>query len=86
VFSIAYKTFHSQYKSAVRQVCLNLGLGLQVQQEWVIHTLRHTKLTELAQKGFQAPAIQQWAGHKSLAITQRYVHGAGVDLSSLADC
>lgn len=86
VFSIAYKTFHAQYKAAVRQTCLNLGLGLQVQQEWVIHTLRHTKITELAQKGFQAPAIQQWAGHKSLAITQRYVHGAGVDLSSLADC
>ena len=86
VFDIPYRNFQERYKSAVRQVCINLGLGLQVQNEWVIHTLRHTKITELASKGFQAPAIQQWAGHKSLAVTQRYVHGAGVDLASLADC
>lgn len=86
VFPLSYDVFRARYRKAVSQVCANLGLGPAIEKQWVIHTLRHTRITELASNGFNAPTIQQWAGHKSLAITQRYIHGAGVDLTGLANC
>lgn len=86
VFPISYWTFLSHYSDAKHAACDALGLGPTVREEWVIHTLRHTRLTELAQQGWQAPAIQQWAGHKSLSVTQRYIHGAGINLEELLNC
>ena len=86
VFPACYRTYHTHYKEAVDQVCDELGLGDVVRKEWVVHTLRHTRITELAQLGWQAPAIQQWAGHKSLSVTQRYIHGAGINLEELMQC
>ena len=86
VFPACYRTYHTHYKEAVDQVCDELGLGEVVRKEWVVHTLRHTRITELAQLGWQAPAIQQWAGHKSLSVTQRYIHGAGINLEELMQC
>jgi integrase len=38
------------------------------------HTLRHTFCSRLASRGAPARAIQQLAGHASLAMTQRYMH------------
>ena len=86
VFPACYRTYYRHYKEAVDQVCDGLGLGEVVRKEWGIHTLRHTRITELAQLGWQAPAIQQWAGHRSLSITQRYIHGAGINLEELLQC
>ena len=86
VFPACYRTYHTHYKEAVDQVCDELGLGEVVRKEWVVHTLRHTRITELAQLGWQAPAIQQWAGHKSLSVTQRYIHGSGINLEELMQC
>ena len=73
-------------RGVLEDVCENLGLGKQVFEEWCFHTFRHTKITRLAERGHSATAIQYWAGHKSLAMTQRYIHNAGVGTEELADC
>jgi len=86
VFPIHYGTFLLHYSDAKHEACDRLGLGPTVRKEWVIHTLRHTRITELAANGHAAPAIQAWAGHKSLSVTQRYIHAAGINLASLAHC
>ena len=86
IFPITYDTYLRHYTEAKHQACDELGLGEVVRKEWVIHTLRHTRITELAQLGWQAPAIQQWAGHKTLSVTQRYIHGAGINLEELMHC
>jgi len=43
---------------------------------FVTYSLRHTAITRLAETGIDAPALQYWAGHKSLQTTMRYVHMA----------
>lgn len=86
VFPLCYGSFLQHYSDAKHAACDVLQLSPTTRKEWVIHTLRHTRLTELARQGWQAPAIQQWAGHKSLAVTQRYIHAAGINLEAMADC
>ncbi len=86
VFGMCYMTYLQHYTEAKEAAADRLGLGPEVRKEWVIHTLRHTCLTRLAQRGWSAPAISQWAGHKSLAVTQRYVHGSAINLESLMEC
>ena len=39
-----------------------------------VHILRHTFCSHLAMRGAPARAIQELAGHKDLAMTQRYMH------------
>ena len=82
--NLSYTSFYKRYKAAVASACYKLKLDDQIQKEWVIHTLRHTCLTNLAQKGASAIQIKEWAGHQSLAISQRYVHSSAVGLESLA--
>ena len=86
VFDRPYTTFYARYKKAISRTCEKLKLGSDVQEQWVTHTLRHTRITELANKGASAPQIQAWAGHQSLATSQRYIHTSGVNLTHLADC
>lgn len=42
-------------------------------REYVIHSLRHTKLTHLADKGADLLGISSYAGHSNIAVTQVYV-------------
>ena len=86
VFPISYGMYLAQYSDAKHATCDELQLGDTVREEWVIHTLRHTRITELAGLGWSAPAIQQWAGHASLQVTQRYIHSAGINLEELVQC
>ena len=86
VFDKPYTTFYARYKKAISRTCKKLKLGSDVQEQWVTHTLRHTRITELANNGATAPQIQAWAGHQSLATSQRYIHSSGVNLTHLADC
>lgn len=39
-----------------------------------LHILRHTFCSHLAMRGAPAKAIQELAGHQSLAMTLRYMH------------
>ena len=83
-FPFEYKDFYAPYKKAVAHACEQLHLDETVQAEWVIHTLRHTCLTQLAVRGATAIQIMEWAGHKSLSTSQKYVHQSSVNLESLA--
>ena len=78
-----YSSFREYYKERVRMTCNHFGLGEDIYEQWVIHTLRHTKLTRLANAGANAIQIKEWAGHHSLAVSQRYIHSSGIDLESL---
>jgi len=42
--------------------------------QFVIHMLRHTCASRLAQSGKNATFIQNWMGHSSIMVTQRYMH------------
>lgn len=86
VFPLGYRTYLARYGDAVQEVCDRMGLSPSVRDEWCIHTLRHTCLTNLARRGWNASAIQQWGGHKSLQVTQRYVHHSAIALEELVDC
>ena len=76
---------NNYYRGVLTDVCENLGLSQQVFDEWVFHTFRHTKISRLAEKGIPAVKLQRWAGHKSLAITERYIHNASAGTEELAD-
>ena len=43
---------------------------------FVTYSLRRTAITRLAMTGIDAPALQYWAGHKSLQTTMKYIHMA----------
>jgi integrase/recombinase XerD len=45
------------------------------------HTLRHLCLTNLARAGWELHAIAQFAGHRSLHSTLRYIHLSGRELA-----
>ena len=82
--NLQYRTWYERYKKAVSRAVIHLGLDKQVEKEWVCHTLRHTCLTNLAMQGASAVQIKEWAGHTSLAISNRYIHSSAVSLDALA--
>jgi site-specific recombinase XerD len=45
------------------------------------HTLRHLCLTDLARAGWDLHEIARFAGHRSVSVTQQYVHMSGRDLA-----
>ena len=49
------------------------------------HILRHTFCSHLAMRGAPAKAIQDLAGHQSIAVTTRYMHLAPGALRSAID-
>jgi integrase len=58
------------------------ALGLE---DVVVYTIRHTALTNLAERIDNPLLIQKWAGHKNLATTQRYVKATRQGMQRLAD-
>ena len=82
-FSSKYRAFRDYYRRKVHETCAYYGLSSDVEDEWNIHALRHTKLTRLANSGANAIQIKEWAGHCSLATSQGYIHSSGIDLQSL---
>lgn len=55
---------------------VRVALGKDSDPDWVTHMLRHTCCSRLVQAGVNLFLVQQWMGHKSLSITQRYAHHA----------
>jgi site-specific recombinase XerD len=51
-----------------------------VRRAWGVHAMRHAFCSHLVRVGVSLKAIQDLAGHSSLAITNRYVHAAAMDL------
>ena len=49
------------------------------------HVLRHTFCSHLAMRGAAAKAVQDLAGHQSIAVTNRYMHLAPGALRTAID-
>ena len=47
---------------------------LNLQKDFVLHSLRHTMLTRLGEAGADPFTIMRIAGHSSVTVSQRYVH------------
>jgi integrase len=47
---------------------------LNLPQDFVLHSLRHTFLTRIGLAGVEAFTIMKLAGHGSVTVSQRYVH------------
>lgn len=60
-------------------------MGFADDPEFVMHTLRHTVGSRLADANVSAPLIQQMLGHKSLKTTQKYIHVSASGLRQVAD-
>ena len=48
--------------------------ALELPDDFVVHSLRHTMLTRLGEAGADAFTIMRIAGHSSVSVSQRYVH------------
>ena len=82
----AYKKYYDYYKKKAMLVCRQLKLGPTVEEEWGIHTLRHTKITEVAlYKGINTTALMEFSGHTSMKIVEGYIHAAGKGSQLVAD-
>jgi integrase len=49
---------------------------------FVLHSLRHTWCTRLAESGCDVYTLMRLAGHANLATSQRYIHSAGFSTSA----
>jgi integrase len=58
---------HLDHHARVREV-------LNLPEEFVLHSLRHTFGTRLGESGADAFKIQRLMGHSSITVSQRYVH------------
>ena len=60
-------------------------MGLADENEFVIHALRHTFASTLANAGVDAFRIQKVMGHKTITTTQKYVKVSSASLTGLSD-
>lgn len=65
-YTINYQTARYAWNKALKELKLN--------EEYTIHTMRHTFCSRLVQKGVQLHIVQKLAGHKDSRMTQRYAH------------
>lgn len=70
-------TFRSHFRKAIDH--LNLG------DDVVIHTLRHTTASWMVQRGVDLRRVKEWMGHKSFEVTLRYAKLAPDDLQAALD-
>lgn len=50
------------------------SLGLDHDEQFVVHILRHTFCSRLVQRGVRLEVVKELAGHKDLKTTMRYAH------------
>lgn len=59
-------------------------IGLENDNQFVPHVLRHTCATRLVQSGVSLPIVKEWLGHSDISMTMRYSHFAPADLQNAA--
>lgn len=62
---------------------MKVCLGWEDDKQATPHACRHTFITNLVQEGIDSLTVQRLAGHKSLAMTNRYTHLAAKDLEGV---
>jgi len=67
--------------TAFRRARQAIGLGDDVR----FHQLRHTRITEVAKKGFNQAQIMMVSGHRDVRSVQRYTHLSVHDVIGLLD-
>ena len=55
-------------------VTMRTAIGLEDDNQFVVHALRHTCCTRLISAGTDLRTVMEWMGHSTLEITQRYSH------------
>ncbi len=58
-------------KTAFKRCVIQAGLN---PKEVILHTMRHTAITNLAATGADIPTIQEFSGHLNLRMVMRYAH------------
>ena len=77
VLTAEYEYFSDTFK--VVSESLNIPYGQRVQNGWTIHDLRHTCLTNMALEGIPLHAIKEFAGHRNISETIRYLKDMPTD-------
>lgn len=49
-------------------------MGLMDDDEFLIHSLRHTCASRLVNAGIDLYVVKEWLGHSSIQVTERYAH------------
>jgi integrase/recombinase XerD len=63
------------YRTSLRKAAERAGIDSEIAERLGNHSVRHSRLTDMASRSKNIAAIQYMAGHKDLASTMRYVHG-----------
>lgn len=53
---------------------MQVALGLEADEDFVLHACRHTCATRLVERGVNLRVIQTWLGHRTINTTLRYTH------------
>ena len=60
---------------------IRIEMGLQDDEEFVPHCMRHTRASRFVQKGVPIVVVKEWLGHKTIQMTMRYAHLAPTNLN-----
>jgi len=49
-------------------------MKLEADEEFIIHSLRHTCATRLVNNDIDLYVVKEWLGHSSIQVTEKYAH------------
>ena len=73
----------TQYQADKAWAWCRKEIGL-VDDEFVIHALRHTCASRLVNAGIDLYVVKEWLGHSSIQVTERYAHLSPAKLAEAA--
>ena len=73
---VKYKgNFSLSYRQLIRHWNhMKCAMGLEHDDQFIPHCLRHTCASRLVQRGVPILVVKEWLGHKGIAMTMRYAH------------
>jgi integrase len=77
--------FEGLNRDHLRRTWDRLRTHLNLGDDCVVHTFRHTCASRLVQRGVDLYRVKTWMGHKDISTTMRYSHLGPKHLEELAD-